>query len=108
MAQIRPICGFDATFYFLEEDLENYKIMAGQVGDREDPAVRHRIYDVIDAEVKCRRCVPHKELRSRDQEIAKLKAQFSEREKSPQNPNQKPQANQFRTWGEYQKAITVH
>jgi hypothetical protein len=31
MAQIRPICGFDATFHFLEEDLEKYKIMAGRV-----------------------------------------------------------------------------
>jgi hypothetical protein len=31
MAQIRPICGFDATFYFLEEDLEKYKNMAGRV-----------------------------------------------------------------------------
>jgi hypothetical protein len=28
---IRPICGFDATFYFLEEDLEKYKNMAGRV-----------------------------------------------------------------------------
>src|SRR5262249_3127346 len=28
-------------------------------GYREGPSVCHRVYDVIDAEVKCRRCVPH-------------------------------------------------